>query len=123
MFVRWVRSGIGFSAHQKEMVRSLGLRRLNQTVELQDTPPVRGLVASIPHLVEIVEPRAGSRARIEIPEYTILEAPAATPATLRHIRTRKAKASSEAAPAADSAGDQGSSDAVDSTPEITEGKE
>lgn len=62
------------------MVRSLGLRRLNQTVELQDTPPVRGLVARIPHLVEIVK-SPGARRLAPIPEYSILagEAPAVAP--------------------------------------------
>lgn len=78
IFVRWVRSGIGFSKHQKEMVRSLGLRRLNQTVELQDTPPVRGLVASIPHLVEVV-PAPAQSALGSSAEYSIRAAKAAAP--------------------------------------------
>jgi len=37
------------------VLRSLGLRRIRQVVERQDTPAVRGMVAKIPHLVEIVE--------------------------------------------------------------------
>lgn len=77
IFVRWVRSGIGFSYHQKRMVRSLGLRRLNQTVELQDTPSNRGLVARIPHLVEIVRPDVRP-SWASIPEFSIQEAEAAT---------------------------------------------
>lgn len=78
IFVRWVRSGIGFSKHQKEMVRSLGLRRLNETVELQDTPPVRGLVARIPHLVEVVP--APARPKLDpATEYSIHAAEAAAP--------------------------------------------
>lgn len=70
IFVRWVRSGIGFSFRQKRMVRSLGLRRLNQTVELEDTPSNRGLVARIPHLVEIVIPEA-QPSWASIPEFSI----------------------------------------------------
>jgi len=68
--VRWVRSGIGFTHKQKEIVRSLGLRRLQQVVSLPDTASVRGLVASVAHLVEIVQPTA-QRGWLSIPEYSI----------------------------------------------------
>jgi len=68
--IKWVRSGIGFSYRQKQIVRSLGLRKLNQEIEKPDTPQIRGLVAKVPHLVEIVEapPQA---AWTLVPEYTI----------------------------------------------------
>jgi large subunit ribosomal protein L30 len=68
--IKWVRSGIGFSYRQKHIVRSLGLKKLNQEVERPDTPQIRGLVAKVPHLVEIVEatPKA---AWTLVPEYTI----------------------------------------------------
>jgi large subunit ribosomal protein L30 len=69
--IKWVRSGIGFTYHQKGMVRSLGLRRLNQVVERPDTAQVRGLVASIPHLVEIVGETAKLAPWAAIPEYTL----------------------------------------------------
>ncbi len=64
IFIKWVRSGIGFPRKQKRVVRSLGFGRLNQIVERPDTPNIRGMVASIPHLVAIVEkpPEAGWRA-------------------------------------------------------------
>jgi len=52
--IKWVRSGIGFERSQSEVVRSLGLRRLNHVVERPDTPQVRGLVAKVAHLVEVV---------------------------------------------------------------------
>ncbi len=52
--IKYVRSSIGRSKHQKRIVRSLGLRRLNQVVERDDTPAVRGVVAKIPHLIQIV---------------------------------------------------------------------
>ena len=52
--IKYVRSSIGRSKHQKRIVRSLGLRRLNQVIERHDTPAVRGVVAKIPHLVQIV---------------------------------------------------------------------
>src|SRR5271167_70649 len=72
--IKWVRSGIGFDRSQSEVVRSLGLRRLNQVVERPDTPQVRGLVAKVAHLVEVVrdvsEPVWNST-----PVYTIKAAP------------------------------------------------
>lgn len=68
--IKWVRSGIGFSFRQKEVVRSLGLRRLNQVVERPDTPQIRGLAAKVPHLVEILE-EAPKPVWTSVPEYTI----------------------------------------------------
>jgi large subunit ribosomal protein L30 len=68
--VRWVRSGIGFASKQKRIVRSLGLHRLHQVVELPDTASVRGAVASVAHLVQIVEPLAQLH-WISLPEYSI----------------------------------------------------
>ncbi len=52
--IKYIRSSIGRSEQQKRIVRSLGLRKLNQVVEREDTPAVRGVVAKIPHLVQIV---------------------------------------------------------------------
>ena len=53
LLIKYVRSSIGRSEHQKRIVRSLGLRKLNQVVEREDTPAVRGVVAKIPHLIQI----------------------------------------------------------------------
>ena len=53
--VTQLRSGIGFDKKQKTALRSLGLRRINHTVELKDTPTVRGLILRVRHLVEIQE--------------------------------------------------------------------
>ncbi len=75
IFVKWVRSGIAFPKHQKEMVRSLGLGRLHQVVSCPDSPQVRGLIQRIHHLVEIVdEPKPP--AWLSVPEYTIIPPPA-----------------------------------------------
>jgi large subunit ribosomal protein L30 len=51
--VRQIRSGIGFEKNQKATLRSLGLRKLNQVVELPDNPAVRGMVYTVRHLVEV----------------------------------------------------------------------
>ena len=51
--VTQVRSGIGFDKKQKTALRSLGLRRLRHTVEVPDTPAVRGLILRVRHLVTV----------------------------------------------------------------------
>ncbi|MEA2515046.1 MAG: large subunit ribosomal protein [Thermomicrobiales bacterium] len=48
-----VRSTIGRPKDQEATVRTLGLRKLHQTVELQDTPSVRGMVNKVRHLLNI----------------------------------------------------------------------
>ncbi len=53
--VRQVRSAIGRPRKQREVLRSLGLRRIRHEVVRSDTDAIRGMVAKIPHLVEIVE--------------------------------------------------------------------
>jgi large subunit ribosomal protein L30 len=47
------RSGIGFDKKQKQVIEGLGLRRLNHTVELPDTPATRGMILKVRHLVEV----------------------------------------------------------------------
>ena len=51
--LKLVRSVIGTTRYQREVVRGLGLRRLNHTVERSDTPEIRGMLAKVLHLVEI----------------------------------------------------------------------
>lgn len=51
--VTYVKSAIGYAHDQKATVRALGLRRLNQTVELPDTPSVRGMCFKVRHLVSV----------------------------------------------------------------------
>ncbi len=51
--ITWKKSSIGYSADQKDTIRGLGLRRLNQSVERQDSPAIRGMVNKIKHLVEV----------------------------------------------------------------------
>lgn len=53
--VKWVRSSIGYSARQKNTVRALGLRRLGQTIEHEDTPVIRGMIDKVSHLVKVEE--------------------------------------------------------------------
>jgi large subunit ribosomal protein L30 len=53
--IKMIGSLIGCTDGQRATVRGLGLRRLHQTVEREDTPAVRGMVKKIPHLVTVVE--------------------------------------------------------------------
>jgi large subunit ribosomal protein L30 len=48
-------SPIGYTSNQRDVVRSMGLRRIRHTVELKDTPEVRGLIHKVRHLVEVHE--------------------------------------------------------------------
>ncbi len=50
-----VRSTIGRIGKQKLTMEALGLRRLHQTVEHEDTPQVRGMINKVQHLVEVEE--------------------------------------------------------------------
>ncbi len=51
--VRWVRSAIGSDRRQRASLRGLGLRRLQQVVEVDDTPAIRGMIRKVVHLVEV----------------------------------------------------------------------
>jgi large subunit ribosomal protein L30 len=53
--IRWVRSAIGFDRRQRATLRGLGLRRLQQSVELEDTRAVRGMIKKVAHLVVVEE--------------------------------------------------------------------
>ena len=52
--IRWVRSYIASPVKHKKIVKGLGFTRLNQIVEREDTPSIRGMVKKIPHLLEFV---------------------------------------------------------------------
>lgn len=53
--VKQVRSRIRCEKRQKATLDALGLRKMQQVVEHQDTPSIRGMIAKVHHLVEIVE--------------------------------------------------------------------
>jgi len=50
-----LRSTIGFNRTQAKTVQGMGLRRIRHTVELPDTPAVRGMIHKVRHLVEVTE--------------------------------------------------------------------
>ena len=53
--VTQIKSGIGFAKIQRETLKGLGLSKMHQTRELEDTPAVRGMAKKIAHLVKIEE--------------------------------------------------------------------
>ena len=53
--LKWVRSAIASPVKHKLVVKGLGFTRLNEVIEREDTPSIRGMVAKVPHLVEIVK--------------------------------------------------------------------
>ena len=51
--IKQIRSGIAFAKKQKDVLKGLGFRRLQQVVERPDTPAIRGMVHKVRHLVEV----------------------------------------------------------------------
>jgi large subunit ribosomal protein L30 len=53
--IKWVKSAIGYPKDQKETIRSLGLHKLQHTVEHDDQPSIRGMIRKVRHLVLVEE--------------------------------------------------------------------
>ncbi len=53
--VRQIRSGIGCPREMRETLKALGLGKMHRVAERVDSKEVRGMIAKIPHLVEVVE--------------------------------------------------------------------
>jgi large subunit ribosomal protein L30 len=63
--ITYSKSAIGYTERQKATVRALGFRRLNETIEHEDTPAIRGMINRVSHLltVEEIETEKKSRAK------------------------------------------------------------
>lgn len=53
--ITYTKSAIGYEKSQKGTIKALGFRRLNQTVEHEDTPDIRGMIEKVSHLVTVEE--------------------------------------------------------------------
>lgn len=53
--IKWIKSDIGYSKDQKRTVKALGFHKLNDVVEKEDTPAVRGMINKINHLLVVEE--------------------------------------------------------------------
>ncbi|WP_370620055.1 50S ribosomal protein L30 [Mumia sp. Pv 4-285] len=51
--VTQTRSGIGRKQNQRETLRTLGLKRIGDVVVKEDRPEIRGMIATVPHLVDV----------------------------------------------------------------------
>jgi large subunit ribosomal protein L30 len=68
--VTQVRSAIGRPEAARRVLRGMGLRRVNQSVILPDTPAVRGMIFKVPHLVKVERAAAGEHRRARPREAT-----------------------------------------------------
>lgn len=59
--IKWVKSDIGYPGDQRRTLKALGFHKLNQVVEKEGTPAVRGMVAKVSHMVSIEENEHGSK--------------------------------------------------------------
>ena len=53
--ITWKKSTIGYARDQRRTIESLGLKRLNHTVEHEDTASILGMVHKVRHLVQVKE--------------------------------------------------------------------
>jgi large subunit ribosomal protein L30 len=59
--LQWVRSAIAAPTKHKLVIKGLGFTRLNQVIEREDTPSIRGMVNKVSHLVKVVENGIGRK--------------------------------------------------------------
>ena len=67
--LKWVRSAICAPVKHKLVIKGLGFTRLNQVIERPDNPAIRGMVAKVPHLVEIVSSRRSPEEASQVPTH------------------------------------------------------
>ncbi len=53
--ITWVKSAIGYKKNQKATITALGLKKIGQVIERQDSPQIRGMVFTVRHLVKVEE--------------------------------------------------------------------
>ena len=53
--LKQVKSEIGYNRRQRATLRGLGIRRLHDVVEVEDTPALRGMINNVSHLVTVLE--------------------------------------------------------------------
>ena len=53
--IKQIKSKIGYPVDQKRTLEALGLRKISQVVEKEDTPAIRGMIRKVEHLIEIID--------------------------------------------------------------------
>ncbi len=61
LLIKWVKSGIGYPKDQRDTLKALGLRRINQVVEQENTKVIQGMINKVKHLVTVEENEDGSK--------------------------------------------------------------
>ncbi len=59
--IKWIKSDIGYAGDQKRTLRALGFHRLNEVVEKDDNPVIRGMIAKVSHMLKVEENEHGSK--------------------------------------------------------------
>jgi large subunit ribosomal protein L30 len=59
--IKWIKSGIGYPGRQRRTLKALGFHKLNDVVEKEDTPVVRGMINKVSHMVCVEESEHGSK--------------------------------------------------------------
>ena len=55
ILIKQIKSGIGYRKKSKETLKALGFKKMNQTIEKNDTPAIRGMIDKVSHLLEVIE--------------------------------------------------------------------
>lgn len=53
--IQQIKSKIGYPVDQKNTLRNLGLHKIDQIVEKEDTPAIRGMIRKVHHLVQVID--------------------------------------------------------------------
>jgi large subunit ribosomal protein L30 len=53
--IKQIKSKIGYPVDQKATLKALGLHKISQVVEKEDTPVIRGMIRKVHHLVEVID--------------------------------------------------------------------
>ena len=53
--IKQIKSQVGAPKDQKETLRALGLRKISQVIEVEDTPSCRGMIRKVHHLVSVID--------------------------------------------------------------------
>ena len=53
--IKQIKSKIGYPVDQKATLKALGLHKISQVVEKEDTPVIRGMIRKVRHLVEVID--------------------------------------------------------------------
>jgi len=57
--IKWIKSDIGYPGDQRRTLKALGFHKLNETIEKEDSPVIRGMVAKVSHMVTVEEKENG----------------------------------------------------------------